>query len=119
MAEGIVIQHKNRFLYSSFDGRMWLLALLGIGLGVGVSVIAGQFGWLVLLVFPGLIVLTLAVSRPRPRTFHAVDRYFCSSAKSVAEINGWPGPGRPLFAFASRYCTASFFRVQRKTDAFG
>lgn len=109
MAEGIDAQHKSRFLYSSFDGRMWLLALLGIGLGVAASVIAGQFGWLVLLVFPGLIVLSLAVSRPDLGLSMLLIVIFAQVQRVFAEINGWPGPGRPLVAFVLGIVLLRFF----------
>lgn len=93
------IDRRRIQLIPRFD--KWTLAFAFIGLiyGVVVAVASGYFGVLVLAALIGAIALVLVVFNPDLGVAMILIVLFGQVQRAFVEVQGWPGPGRPLVAF--------------------
>lgn len=75
------------------------LGLLGILLGVVFAVTSGFFGVLVLAALAGGFAVIMVVLKPDLGVAFVLIFLFAQVQRAFVEVNGWPGPGRPLVAF--------------------
>ena len=79
----------------------WTLAFAFIALlyGIVVAIATGYFGYLVLGALVGAIALVIVVFKPDLGIAMILFVLFAQVQRAFVEINGWPGPGRPLVLF--------------------
>lgn len=79
----------------------WTLsfALISIIYGIVVAIASGYFGVLVLAALAGVLALVFVVLKPDLGVAMILVVLFAQVQRVFVEINGWPGPGRPLVAF--------------------
>lgn len=82
-----------------FDKWAFILGVVGILLGVVFAIASGYFGVLVLAAMAGAIALVLVVLKPDLGVAIVLIFLFAQVQRAFVEVNGWPGPGRPLVAF--------------------
>ncbi|GAB1470841.1 hypothetical protein MASR2M66_17190 [Chloroflexota bacterium] len=92
--------NRVQSLFTSWIDK-WTLAFAFIGIvyGVVVAVASGYFGILILLALLGAIALALVVFNPDLGVAMVLMVLFGQVQRAFVEVQGWPGPGRPLVAF--------------------
>lgn len=92
-----------------FDKWVLVFGVLSFIVGIAISIAVGQLGWIVLLSIPGVIFLTSTVSKPDLGIALLMFVIFAQVQRVMAEINGLPGPGKPLVAFVILVVLIRFF----------
>lgn len=81
------------------DKWAFILGLLGIVLGVAFAIASGLYGFLVLAALAGGFAVLMVVLKPDLGVAFVLIFLFAQVQRAFVEVNGWPGPGRPLVAF--------------------
>jgi O-antigen ligase len=92
-----------------FDKWSLIFGILSFVLGIAISIAVGQLGWLVLLSIPGILVLANTVSKPDLGIALLMFVIFAQVQRVMSEINGLPGPGKPLVGFVILVVLIRFF----------
>lgn len=109
MEKSIRAVSVNPIKRQPFDKWPLIFGIIAFILGIAISVAVGQLGWIVFLSIPGIIVLASTVSKPDLGIGLLMFVIFAQVQRVMAEINGLPGPGKPLVAFVLLIVLIRFF----------
>lgn len=105
----VVINDVKKQDHPAFDRTFLILSILALILGVSIAFASGALGWIVLFALPGLVILAGTVSKPDLGIAMLLFVIFAQVQRVMSEINGLPGPGRPLVAFVLLVVALRFF----------
>jgi len=72
---------------------------LSLVLGIGISLVVLNFGWVTLIVLPALVLVIATVWNPNFGLASLIILIFVQLQRVVTEFHDLPGPGQPLVAF--------------------
>jgi len=76
-----------------------MYVVLASAIGVFISIVVGQFGWLTLAAIPGLAMAFSTLSNPILGLMALLIVIFAQVQRAFTEFLGLPGPGQPLVGF--------------------
>lgn len=99
MQKVVTTEKQKHSALLSLDKINIIFGLVAIVAGIVISIAAGQFGWIVLFAIPGILILVSAISKPDVGIAMLMFVVFAQVQRVMSEINGLPGPGKPLVGF--------------------
>lgn len=94
---------------SRIDKWSLVFAFIGLVYGAFVAIASGYYGFLVLVAIAGVIALVIVVLKPDLGIALLLIVLFAQVQRAFAEVNGWPGPGKPLVLFMLGVVILRFF----------
>lgn len=103
------IERLRDLIFPQVDKWTLGFTLVGLIYGVVVAVASGYFGVLVLAGLLGGIALVWVILKPDLGITMILIVLFAQVQRAFVEVNGWPGPGRPLVVFLLGVVAIRFF----------
>ena len=91
--------HIERPAQTRVDKLSILFVLVSLLLGVGISLVVGEFGWITLIVIPAAALVIATTWNPNLGLASLVILIFIQLQRVVTEFHELPGPGKPMVAF--------------------